>query len=213
MTEQEVVVEDARPSTEFLLPGRWWHIVLGDPADTARQIRAMARSAVGRQDDRAQLRRDIRVTVERAALVAEDAEATDFYFALEIVPGVPIPACLAVYWPDIPYGLSLAAGPRAAADSLASSLRTAQPATRVVSLGDDDIALVRSVRTMVGPAFAATGVEGAQELVTSYWVIRQDAPRPLLLSFTTALVSLRDEMVDLFDAIVSTLEWVEPAAT
>lgn len=212
MTEAAAVAADDRPVTDFVLPGRWWHIALGDADDVARQARNMCRSAVGRRDDRAQLRHDLQTAVERAAVAARDAEATDFYFALEIVPGVPLPASLAVYWPPVPFGLSFDAGPSAAAAALGANLRATQPGATVEVSGGDELALVRTIRTMVGSTFAATGVEGAEELTVSYWVIRPDAPRPLLLSFTTALASLQEDMVALFDAIMSTVQWDVPPA-
>lgn len=200
----------SRPSADFLLPGRWWHIDLDHPSGVSSQVRAMSRTVVGRQDDRAQLRHDIQVTVERAAVAARDARASDFYFAVEIVPGVPIPACLAVYWPDLPVVVEVGATLAATAEAVAEALRRSQPEAVIEDLGGEEIAVVRSVKTMVGPTFQATGVDGARELVASYWALRRGAPRPLLLSFTSALVSMRDEMIPLFDAIVGTVTWTEP---
>lgn len=211
MTDQILVETAPDRRLGFLLPGRWWHIDLADGADVVRQVRLMSREVVGKQDDRAQLRRDVQVSVEKAALAAADAGASDFYFAVEVVPGVPIPASLAVYRPELPAGV-LAVDLEQAADGLATSLRRLHPSAAVDSMpaAQEHFALVRSVRTMVGPTFAATGVERAEELVVSYWALRNDAVRPLLLSFTSALVSMKDELVPLFDAIVSTVEWSEP---
>lgn len=209
MTEVQV---SAGVGVDFVLPGRWWHIALEEDAAVNRQVRSLVRSALGRGDDRAQLRNEMQQAVERAVATARRADASDFYFALEIVPEVPIPATLAVYWPPVPFGLSLDAGARSAAESLASSLTRKDPGCRTEVLGSSDVALLRTEKTIAGEMTSATGVAEARELVVSYWVIRQDADRPLLLSFTTALASLRDEMVELFDAIVSTLDWRVPEA-
>lgn len=77
----------------------------------------------------------------------------------------------------------------------------------VAVLETDGPGVVRTVKTIAGPLSAGTGVEGAGEVVASYWLVRQESPFPLLLTFSSALVSMREEMVPLFDAIVSTVEW------
>lgn len=208
-----------RPSVDFMLPGRWWHIALGETEDVAAQVRAMTRSVVGSQDDRARLRRELAQEVSRAASAAAQAHATDFYFAVEVIPGVPIPAFLAIYWPQLPAGLSLLLGPAAASSALAASLRTAQPDAEVVDLGGDEVGVVRSVTTIATSLEAALeahdgtearGPGDGRDVVVSYWALRSDAPRPLLLSFTSPLASMKGELVELFDAIVGTVTWTEP---
>ncbi|WGX98377.1 hypothetical protein [Nocardioides sp. L-11A] len=203
------MTEAAAPSrrVDFLLPGKWWHIVLTTPEETRRQVRQMARSVIGRRDDRAQLRHDVQASVERAAEAAAQAQGSDFYFAVEIVPGVPIPASLAVCWPEVPAGLSLDVSPAAGAEALSAHLRRSGRWGEVAVLETDGPGVVRTVKTIAGPLSAGTGVEGAGEVVASYWLVRQESPFPLLLTFSSALVSMREEMVPLFDAIVSTVEW------
>ena len=202
-----------RAEVDFLLPGKWWHIALSGPEETAREVRRMTRSVVGRQDDRAQLRHDIQLSVEKAAAAAAAANGSDFYFAVEIVPGVPIPASLAVCWPEVPAGLSLALSARAGAEALAANLDSIGGDAEIDVLEREGLGVVRSVKVVRGPISTATGVEGAGEVVASYWLVRQISPFPLLLTFSSALVSMNAEMVPLFDAIVSTVEWGEPEAS
>lgn len=206
----EVRAPGSHSKVDFVLPGRWWHIAITTPEATGREIRTMVRSVVGRDDSRAQLRREMQASVQAAAATAAKLHGSDFYFALEIVPGVPIPASLAVCWPPIPAGLAITVSARAGADALAGHLQAVETSATIdiLVLGSYDV--VRVVKTRTGQLSAGTGIEGAGEVVASYWLLRQDARVPLLLSFSSALVSMKDEMIPLFDAIVSTVDWTEP---
>ncbi len=195
------------PEVDLLLPGKWWRLPLGDADRLRDSARSLAVRTVGRQDDRAQLRAELAASVLKAAKEAERANASDFYLALEVVPGVPIPISLSLSWPDLPARLSREAGADVEAQSLAASLRSAQPTAEVDTWGAGDLGVVRVTETSAHALAVSVGADGAEKLSVSYWVMTADFATPLVLSFTTSLVSMADSILELCDAIVSTVSW------
>jgi hypothetical protein len=69
--------------------------------------------------------------------------------------------------------------------------------------------VVRRVReTRAGTDLAAPGTV---TLSVDYW-LRGDAPHVGVLAFSTPLVGLRDGVLPLFDAVVASARWHDPAA-
>lgn len=189
----------------FTLPGSWWHIPLEDEQGIAGRVRAMMTGIIGRDDQQAQLRHELKAKVVSAATAAREADASDFYFAREIVPGVPIPVSLGVYAPDIPVGLSSEASAIAAAESLSMSMQRVDDDLHLVPAGGPDTAVLRGHKILRGGELAVAEQEEAGQLIVSYWLIQKGSGRVPLLSFATPLHAMADEMLELFDAIVSTV--------
>lgn len=202
------MLDPRTPDLTFMLPGNWWHLPLGDadsaPDNLDSRVRAMLHHVVGHADKYATLRRELRLKVLEAAKTALGAGASDFYFALEIVPGVPIPVSLSVYSPAIPVGLSLEGSALAAAESLKATLTRVDDAQTMLSWGDREMAVLRGHKVIRGNELSVAGVAESGELIVSYWLLTRGDSRIPLLSFASPLHALEEELLVLFDAIVST---------
>jgi hypothetical protein len=205
-------VTDAQlaPRLGFVLPGDWWHVDLTSEQTAQADARALSRALGGRSDERAQVRHQLEGYVLQAGRKAREAKASDFYFALEMLPGVPIPASLAVYWPEVPFGLSIEAGAQVAAHSLASTIQRKDPVAEIETWGDAGDAVIRVAKKLAGPIARSAGIAADAELSVTYWLIRKGTSGPALLQFTTQLVDEAEHMITLFDAIVGTVAWTEP---
>jgi len=199
-------VSGEEPTIDFVLPGTWWRIALDSEEKIRRSAQAMSRNWLGRSDELAAARADLSARVAKAAETARLADGQDFYLSRELMSGVGVPLSLAVYWPVLPVGPSRAGYPRSAAESLAASLRGTANAGEVEILDSDAYGVVRVVH----------GQQQADEIITeddfgrlliSYWVINPASFRTPLLSFSTPLVPLKNEILALGDAIVSTVSW------
>lgn len=204
----------AFPAVDFMLPGRWWRFPLGTEQEMRRSARAMAVQALGRADHLAQLRSELCAQVVQAARSAKAARGTEFYFGLEIAPGMPLPMSLTVYWPDVPVPPSRHAGHRLAAESLAASL-AGMGRGEVSVLDSEDFGVVRVVggQPPTGSPAEGDGAElerlRASRLDVAYWILNPASPRTLLLSFSTSLGDFQDAVLELGDAIVATVMWGE----
>lgn len=201
------------PLVDFILPGRWWRLTLGSDDALRRAARAMALDALGRADQLAQLRSELITQVLRAAGSARAAGGTEFYFGLEIAPGMPLPMSLTVYWPDLPLTPSRQVGPRVAAEALAESLAHSSGGQASV-VDSPDFGVVRVVKSRPSnaveqPSSDSTGDPDRDRLDVSYWVLNPESARTLMLSFSTTLVQFHDAVVELGDAIVSSVMWRE----
>jgi len=193
---------------ELVLPGRWWHVPLETAGTVESSVKAMAREIVGAQDDRAGLRAQIRERVSRAAEKATRAGGTDFYFAIEVVPGVPVPATLTVAWVPSSSPALAAVDQEAAAQELMSTLGS-QDAESVLEMWDDrEHTVVRSVRRRVKVA-EEEGLDDQPQLAATYWLLRATSSSNMVLDFRTPMAEVADAAVTLFDAIVGSVSWPE----
>ena len=197
----------------FALPGTWARIPLESPAKTLASIRRLTERVTGRQDQLATMRAELRARFTKAADVARDGGASQLFIGLELVPGVPLPAWAAVF----------------PADYDAVDLRTlgADDAVRAVDFavgaapegGDtrrSDVASPTPIHA-VRHAFRrrSEGVEGDTEygfdlVEADYWIVASNPNRLALVTFSTAFAEYEEEMLELFDAVVSTLRWAVP---
>lgn len=201
----------------FVLPGKWGRVNLDSEASSRRSIRKLAESATGRREELASVRNELRERLQVAADAAREGGATDFYIAFELAEGIPLPAWLAVFEPEIDatdfQGLGL--------DELRKVL---EYGAKVV--GTDEDATV--VETDPSPRIHAVrhswrrsthvsegDVERDFDLIEAdYWIAATHPNRIALLTFTTAYAEYEEEMLGLFDAVVGTLRWPvdEPVA-
>jgi hypothetical protein len=198
---------------DFALPGRWWRIPLDTEGSIEGSAQAMARELIGRGDEVAGLRRDLVRDVVAAATAARAGNGQDFYFALEITPGVGVPISLTVYWPELPTGPSREHAATAAA-SLAASLEKAEDPGEVAILELSPVAgVVRTTRAFAPsvPVAEVTAADQLGRLDLSYWVLQPGATRTLLMAFSTSMVDLREPVTGLCDAVVATVTWREAA--
>ncbi|WP_395640617.1 hypothetical protein [Pseudolysinimonas sp.] len=189
----------------FVLPGRWGRIGLESPGARRRSAKRLVESALGRADELASARGELRGRIETVAELAATSGAADLYFALEIADGVPFPAWLTVYrldaaTLDLP-ALGLERLTRFLSDSLDGGYEPMTPA--------ETFGVVRHAwrRPAGGPA------DDIGEMVeVDYWVAAAEPARIARLTFASPMIGYQDELIDLFDAIIGTLEWPVEAA-
>lgn len=198
----------------FVLPGKWGRVNLATDATTARSIRRILDDVTRRRDDLVIPRAELRGRFERAAAVAREGGATDFYIGLELVPSMPLPAWISVFLPDIESVEFDALGIDAIAAFLEKGMNDwGDPAAarRAGEIGvDDPIHAVRHSWRRVTDV-----VEGAVErqfefVEADYWIAATDPNRIALITFSTALAEYEEEMLALFDAVVGTIRWPAP---
>jgi hypothetical protein len=199
-------VSGEEPTIDFVLPGTWWRIALDSEETVQRSAQAMSRNWLGRSDELASVRAELSARVAKAAETARLANGQDFYLSRELMSGVGVPLSLAVYWPVLPVGPSRAGHPRSAAEALAATLRGTADAGEVEILDCDGYGVVRVVHEQQQAEEVITD-DDLGRLLISYWVLNPASSRTPLLSFSTPLVPLKDEIVALGDAVVSTVSW------
>ena len=209
-------------SPRFVLPGTWGRIDLRSNARMERTIRQLVERTLGRADSLAAVRGELRGRFRSAVELAMTQGAVDFYVSLELAPGVPLPAWLAVILPAFESDEFARLGGSEVADALTRQLtlsepRGAEPVLRLApeasasteATSRDPISAVRQVVHRTEPA--VDEVPSMDILRVDYWLAATSPNRVALLSFSTALAELEEPLLGLFDAIVGTARW--PLAT
>ena len=195
---------------EFLLPGRWSFIPLARPQATKRVIAQLAEDAVGRSDERAQLRAELRARFTLITDKARDGGGQQLWLGDELAPGVPFPASITAFWPAL--SIRKQDDPEDEA-AVAAAIRTllgpAEDGTDEAELTVGGRAAVRRAVVTKGPVTADPDAREVETVEVDYWIVRPDGRRMLVLSCTCGMPLLRDRLVELFDVIVSTLRWSE----
>ncbi|MBG6056297.1 hypothetical protein IWX81_002729 [Salinibacterium sp. CAN_S4] len=200
----------------FALAGSWARIPLSSEAATLSSIRKMTEQITGRMDQLATLRAEMRARFVKAADVARSGGATDMFIGLELVPGIPLPAWIAVFPADYESADLSTIG---FSDLVRSVDFSTGPAIEGGTKRESDIASPTPIHA-VRHAWRRTTdvVEGDAEqkfefIEADYWVVASDPNRLALVTFSSALADYEDEMLDLFDAMMSTMKWPAPTAT
>lgn len=196
---------------DFVLPGEWWRIPLDlGEAATTDSIRGLVQTVVGRSDELASRRAELREQLAATTAAAKKVQAHQLYLATRIVGSLPFPVSLVVAWPDLP--VSVLGSPVERAELVAASLPEGSQSQEldVVDLSGVAAARTASVRS------AVYEVEGESltlpHLDVNYWVTVEGVERVALLSFTSPMVELTAELIELFDAVISTISVRNPVA-
>lgn len=193
----------------FALPGRWWRIPVQDEKAAAKSIHAYVENTVGKVDELAQHRAGLRRQLTEAVDEARSINGRHLYLTSEITPGVPLAINLTTYAPDLPPRLSADVGVEVAAESFASSLRDEGADSEITVWTGEGVAVVREFRIQY-----LTDEEGNQErsLRIDYWLFRDGTRDAALLAFVAPVIwdETYEPLIDLIDAIVSTVDWQEP---
>ncbi|MHC5797717.1 hypothetical protein ACVXZ4_16330 [Lacisediminihabitans sp. FW035] len=192
-------------------PGAWREVPLRDAAVTREAIRRLVVESIGRADDRARLRAEVRDRLLSAASEARAANADRFVIALEAVTDLPIPAFLGVYAP----GLDVSAAPSVAAaavmDVIVAALdaRPGEDGFERYSTGESEVLVSSRVDVAVPEVPAGVDIEPdeVRNLLIDFWMTVPGERRVVLLSFSSPAVELREPLFNLSRAIVSTAEW------
>ncbi|WP_448061170.1 hypothetical protein [Cellulomonas hominis] len=179
----------------LLLPSSWWTVDLPDPDARARRVRTLVERSLGRADEAARLRADLRTRLGRAADQAAAAGGVLMAVSLMRVGDLPLPATLTVY--RVP-GLRLDA---AGIEALTATLREPVPEALDVAQGEDGSPVVRRVRLRRGDA--ELGAEDVTQLVVDYWRALGGGGPVVQLTFGTPMVQVTSAMLELFDTVVA----------
>lgn len=206
---------DALPRLRLRLPGQWWQVPLHDTAQARDSVKRLVERQVGKGDDRARLRAELRGQFLAALESAIDGDGQSLHIALDVVEGTPISATLAVMLP--PLGMTPAVGTASEAviDVLERGMREVPGAptdtfARVPAGGGTALRMLRHETRQVRDDEGAASE--LPSLIVDYWVAVPGTKRVMLLSFMTVFVELEEIMVGFFDAIVRVIAWDEAAA-
>lgn len=184
----------------LLLPTSWWTIDLTDPGSRSRAVRSLVEHSLGRADEAAQLRADLRTRLGRAADQAAAAGGVLMAVSLMKVGDLPVPATGTVY--RVP-GLRLDA---AGVESLTATLRESEAESLDVAQAEDGTPVIRRVR--LRPGDPELGAEDITQMVVDYWRTLGVAGPTVSMTFGSPMVQVREALLDLFDTIVSSASLV-----
>lgn len=201
-------VSNKGPSAQIVLPGSWWTIPVTDEDASKRAIHALANKVTNKMDDFARLRADLRRQLTELTDTAREGGAGELYLALEIVPGMPIPMSIAVFWPDLNVLGSTPSDSSTVIELVRIALQSASDAgeytdEEVATLGAS--ATFRRCKTITHEADG--DVPEYSTLVVDYWVAVPGTQHVALLSFSTNFPHERELMIELFKTIVESLRW------
>jgi hypothetical protein len=215
MTEAfvDVPVSIGIPDLKLVLPGVWGTIDLETDATIASTVRKLVSRLAGHADRAASLRADLRRQLTTLAEEARTGGAAELYFAIEAVPGLPVPLSLAVYWPPTDILGSLPTNPDTVIDSVIAALTSREGSNEFQDVARErfgDTATWRRTKTLMNPAEGE--IPEHHTLLVDYWLAVPGTQRVLLLTFSTTLVEAKEQLLELFRTMVSVVEWAEPAA-
>ncbi|SDF22088.1 hypothetical protein SAMN05660662_1402 [Blastococcus aurantiacus] len=176
---------------ELVVPDGWWAIDLS-PGRWQKQIAALVDRQWRGIDDAPHLKAQARAELEEQASRAADAGGLQFFLSVGTLAGVPLSASLLVS------GVPLA--DPAELEALARRRR-------------DEGAEVTEVVLPAGPALRAQWRQEAEQedapatTCLDLHVPVPQQPRVLLLQFRTPMEPLAAALVEVFDAVATTLRW------
>ncbi|AYF98526.1 hypothetical protein [Protaetiibacter intestinalis] len=197
------------PELRFRLPGAWQQVRLDDPETARADVKALIERQVGRQDERAALRGELRAALTDRLQSAVESGAIALFVALEI-EGLPLSAYYTVYLPAQPISGAVGTSADAVAGVFETGLRQADPGATVVRVASEESIALRTHRHQAVDVPTEEGEPQRQldTLVVDYWLTVPDTKRVVLVSFATALGGIEEIMLDLFDAIIEVSYWV-----
>jgi len=193
----------------FVLPGSWGRVDLRSEAASRSSIRKLADHATHRKEELATIRAEIRERFNAAADAARGSSATDLYVAFELTKGVPMPAWLTVFTPEIDAVDFQALGITDLKGVLERGIATsAEEVTSTPTvMNQQNISAVRQSWRRVAHVEEGETVQDFDILEADYWLAATNPNRIALMTFSTAFVEYEEQMLRLFDAVVGTIRW------
>ena len=203
------------PGLRFRLPGDWWAVDLHDRDAAVASAHRLARHRIGPQDDRVLLRERVTRELTEAIDAAIRAGGQSMFIAVNILDGVPLPISFAVYLPDTGMTPAIGTDPDRVLDILDQGLEhvvsaahadPGDPADRIrVEISGSKATRIHRVRTIdVGSGDDAGTLE---TLVVDYWAAVPGTKRVMLVSFSTSMAELQQQLLQFFDAIMRAARW------
>ena len=211
---------EALPTLRFRLPGDWWTVELHDRDAAVASAHRLARHRIGPQDDRVLLRQRVTKELTEAIDAAIRAGGQSMFIAINILDGVPLPISFAVYLPEVGMTPAIGTDPDRVLDILERGIEhvageghadPGDPADRErITLPETKATRLHRVRAIdVGSGEDAGTME---TLVVDYWVAVPRTKRVMLVSFTTSMAALQEQLLQFYDAIMRAARWEHPAA-
>ena len=193
-----------------VLPDHWWAIPLQPPEARTRSVERLVERQFAGVDDQPLLRADTCRQLLAQAETAADSDGRLMALSLHRVADVPVPASLVVHWIDVAAGPESTPGDSSLLLGLQEAFEPAAEASRepgfALDLGKMAAGMVlRRVHEL--PA-ELEGAEPTPSLVVDYWLERPDGAGLVQLAFATPMLSLRQPLLELFDAVAGALRWV-----
>ena len=202
MTDAATVRRPTADGWGLLLPASWWTVDLRDEQARRRSVAALAERQIGRQDDRASLRADLRKHLDRAADDAAAAGGLFMAISLMRVGDVPRPASLTAF--RLPGEGLTSSLTGTGVRELEAVLRPDLPAGVALDIADAPAGpVLRRVAQRSGSA--DLGARDVSLLLADYWLDPGDGRGLLFLSFSTPLVQAREPLLQLFDMVISSV--------
>lgn len=208
-------VAETLPELRFRLPGDWWAVDLHERDAAVASAHRLARHRIGPQDDRVLLRERVTRELTEAIDAAIRAGGQSMFIAINILDGVPLPISFGVYLPEVGMTPAIGTDPDRVLDILEQGVQhvaTAEhadpgdPADRVrIALPETKATRIHRVRAIdVGSGEDAGTLE---TLIVDYWVAVPGTKRVMLVSFTTSMAALQEQLLQFFDAIMRAARW------
>ena len=167
------------------------------------------------------LRERVTHEITEAIDTAIRAGGQSMFIAVNILDGVPLPISFVVYLPEVGMTPAIGTDPDKVLDILERGIDhvathehtdPADPADRVrIELAETKASRIHRVRTIdVGSGEDAGVVE---TLVVDYWTAVPGTKRVLLVSFSTSMAALQEQLLQFFDAIMRAARWEHPDAS
>jgi hypothetical protein len=189
----------------FIMPDDWHRLDL-DPQTRDRSLRQLIRRSWGTSDEHARMRRELFLAYREMIEHAVDQHAFFAAIMQDIHNGFPVSASLLAFLHQAP--VKDGGEPYAGIDEMAEALATADPDEELLSVEMVDLPIGRAVETR---ALVDNAPDPDGEVTRSYsvrYLLLTDSGELLVLSFSTPLAVLGDDMARLFRqmALVASLE-------
>ncbi|QEO10643.1 hypothetical protein [Protaetiibacter larvae] len=206
------------PQLRFRLPGDWWAVELHDRDRAVAAAHRLVRHRVGAHDDRALLRARLTREFTETVDAAIRAGGQSMFIAVQILDGVPLPISFTVYLPELGMTPAIGTAPDGVLDILDRGLEhivaeghadPGDPVDRVrIALPATKATRLHRVRVIdVGSGDDSGTLE---TLIVDYWVAIPGTKRVLLVTFTTSLAALQEQLLQFFDAVMRAAAWDAP---
>lgn len=202
------------PDLRLALPGTWGRVDLDSPEAIASSIRKLVSRLAGRADKAASFRAELRAQFSRLADKAAAGGASEIYFAIEVVPGLPLPASLTVFWPDEVITGSVPTRPATVIELVQEALVSSPEAKGYQDLLVEELAgTVTLRRTKVLENPETVELPAHETLLVDYWLAVPGTQRVVLLTFSSTLLKVKESLLELFRATVGAIHWEQTTAT
>ena len=187
------------------LPGTWVQLDPNRPEVSTERIHSFVELAIGRADELAQARHDMRHALGTMMDGAPDAAALESTFLChEIAPGSPTPIAVSVFAPaDVHMSPAIGTGPRAVIETFLAAMKALGDAADWTRIDCADGEAAR--RWRITETVAAEGAEDLplRSFVADYWRTVPGSKRLVLVTVTSPLADIPQTLIRLADAIVA----------